>query len=126
MLLFKRHEVIAQLLFSLDIPRFIFPYETYDGIGPNDPEFFDRYEAGRKEREEAATNFIENATDEVLWDLSETPSSLRSFTIKYSLSDPPPWYAGGFGVQIKKSRFCILGKNGFLDFRRNHLLKHWI
>ena len=111
--IFKRDEAIKSLLDLLDIPRLIFHCETYDSIGPNDPNFFNRYEIRRREREKAARAFLENAADEDLWELSETPGSLRSFELEHALFDPPPWYAGGFGVEISKADFAYWAKMDF-------------
>jgi len=111
--LFKRDETISKLLDLLDIPRFIFPYEICDCIGPNDLNFFMKYEERRKKSEDVAKVFLENATDEELWELSETPGSLKSFELKHSLSNEPPWYAGGFGVKIHKADFAYWAKMDF-------------
>jgi len=110
---FKREEAIKSLLNLLDIPRFIFPYETYDSIGPSAPDFFSKYEDRRKSREKGAKDFLENATDEELWELSETPSSLRSFELTHYLFAPPPWYAGGFGVIAHRADFVYWAKMDF-------------
>jgi len=111
--IFKRDEAMKSLLDLLDIPRLIFHCETYDSIGPNDPNFFNRYEIWQREREKAARAFLENAADEDLWELSETPGSLRSFELEHALFDPPPWYAGGFGVEISKADFAYWAKMDF-------------
>jgi hypothetical protein len=111
--LFDRDEVITRLLDQLDIPRFLYPGDTCDCIGPNDQEYFVQYAARRREKETKARKALEAATNEELWDLSETPGCLRSFELKYSLSDPPPWYAGGFGVEFHKADFGYWAKMDF-------------
>ena len=111
--IFKRQEVISQLLDLLDIPRLVFRYSTYDGIGPTDPDFNDKYDDRRKERENIAKDSLENATDEELWELSETPGALSSFELTHLLFDPPPWYAAGFAVEHHKADFSHWVKMDF-------------
>jgi len=108
--LFKRDKVIAQLLDSLDIPRFILMYEVENCIGPSDPDFFVKYETRRLEQEKIAKAALENSTDKELWELSEIPDLLKSFSLKYYLFDPPPWYAGGFGVRFYKADYDYWSK----------------
>ena len=40
--IFKRYEVIQMLLFHLDVPRDEFIYDLKQGIGPYDPDFFEK------------------------------------------------------------------------------------
>ena len=99
---FKRTEAIERLLSSLDIPRSLFVYDHAQGIGPYDPEFFDKYCIRRQDREELAKQALDAMTDEDLYALCESSGRLESFAFEYSLFDPPPWYAGGFGVSVYK------------------------
>jgi len=100
--LFKRKEALERLLSSLDIPRSLFIYDHAQGIGPYDPEFFDKYHNRRLDREKLAEQALDAMSDEELWELSETPGRLDSFAFEHELFDPPPWYAGGFGVSVYK------------------------
>ena len=95
--LFKRDKVIERLLDYLDIPRLNYhSYQSTNGIGPFDPEFFEREYAQRLENEKIAEKALLIMTDEDLWELSETPGQLGLFERQYSLFDVPPWYAAGF------------------------------
>lgn len=100
--LFKRDEAIEKLLWRLDIPRTMYPYEQNKGIGPYDPDFFVKYQAHRRERERIAEDSLRAMADEDLWQLCETPDCIDIFAMEYSLFDAPPWYAGGFGVSVYK------------------------
>lgn len=110
---FKRDKVIEKLLSHLDIPRFNFPYELKMGIGPYDPGFFDKSQTRRKESEMKAHEALKTMTDEELWELSETPGKIGSFALEYSLFDPPPWYAAGFGVSVYKPDYEHWAKMDF-------------
>lgn len=103
--IFKRDEAIKELLNLLDIPRFPFLYNHEQGIGPYDPDYFVKYYAGRKDNELGATDALHAMTDEDLWELCETQGQLSSFSFEHNLFDPPPWYAGGFGVCGHKADF---------------------
>jgi len=111
--LFNRNETIPNLLGLLDIPKFFELYETCDCIGPSDPNVFAEYKLRRLKKEAAAIAALKNATDEELWELSETPGCLSSFEMKYCLFDSPPWYAGGFGVERHKADFAYWVKMDF-------------
>ncbi len=111
--LFDRNQVIKDLLYQMDIPRLLYPDDTFDSIGPHDPEYFSRYAARRRDSETDAINALDAATNEELWELSETPGCLRSFEVKFLLFDPPPWYAGGFGVEYRKADFGYWAKMDF-------------
>ena len=108
--IFKRDETIPKLLFALDIPRFPFLFDHEQGIGPYDPDFFTNYHASRQEREREAELALNAMPDEELWELSETPGRLGSFALEYRLFDPPPWYAGGFGVTVYRPDYAHWAK----------------
>ncbi|NSX56326.1 hypothetical protein [Parasulfitobacter algicola] len=111
--IFKRSEAVERLLSDLDIPRLEFFYELKQGIGPYDPEFFEKSAARRKDFEAKAKQALLEMTDEELWELRETPRRLSSFALKYSLFDPPPWYAAGFGVCVYQADFEYWAKMDF-------------
>jgi hypothetical protein len=102
--LFNRKEVIERLLSLLDIPRPLLIYDHAQGIGPYDPEFFDKYCIRRQDREELAKQALDTMTDEELWELRGSPGRLDSFALEHLLFDPPPWYAGGFGGKCLQAR----------------------
>ena len=60
--IFKRFDAIEGLLLDLDIPRFEFLYEHKQGIGPYDPEFFEKSHARRKDREAKAKQALHDMT----------------------------------------------------------------
>lgn len=103
--IFNREKVIENLLFSLDIPRFELIYDREKGIGPYDPDFFNKSQASRQALEQLAKNALNVLSDEDLWELSGTPGQIDIFAIEHSLFDRPPWYAGGFGVRAYKADY---------------------
>ena len=111
--LFKRQDAIPVLLERLDIPQFVYPHERCESIGPNSPEFFIEYAKWRKDKEQLAIAVLEDATDEELWELCETPGALDLFELENSLFDPPSWYDGGFGVAGREADFSYWVKMDF-------------
>ena len=111
--IFKRQEVIPELLSLLDIPQLIFPFRSCETIGPSDPEFFKEYEERRRKMEALATDALEMLSDEELWELSETPGAREIFEMEYGLSSVPKWYAGGFGVDVRKADYSFWSKMNF-------------
>lgn len=108
--IFKREDAIKRLLFSLDIPRSPFFFDHEQGIGPYEPDFFQKSDLRRRESEELAEKALQGMMDEELWELCETPRCLDSFALEHLLFDPPPWYAGGFGVCVYKPDYAYWAK----------------
>lgn len=100
--IFKREDAIKRLLLLLDIPQMPFFLDHEQGIGPYEPDFFDKRHLRRQEREELAERALRGMRDEELWELCETSRRLESFALEHLLFDSPPWYAGGFGVCVYK------------------------
>lgn len=111
MMIFKREEVIKRLLDYLDIPRFPYFHTVEQGIGPYDPEVFDKAYEIRKLNELTAIRKIDELTDEELFEILE--DSIESFGRQCSLFDPLPWYAGGFGVKSHAADFDYWAKMDF-------------
>ena len=110
--IFKRDKTIEGLLFLLDIPRSEFFLDHEQGIGPYDPEFFVKSHADRQACEQQAEKALQAMTDEDLWELCD-PDRVDSFAFGYSLFEPPPWYAGGFGVCVYKPDYEHWAKMDF-------------
>lgn len=111
--IFNRDETMSKILDFLDIPRFLFPYDTYKCIGPNNPDYFHNYNEGRKKQEETVIATLEALSDEELLELNEGPMQSHWFSRKHFFYDPPPWYAGGFGVKIHMADFAYWAKMDF-------------
>ncbi len=111
--IFKKEKSIESLLSLLDIPRSEFLFDHKQGIGPYDPEFFEKNHACRQASEQRAEKALQAMTDEDLWELCETLGRLDSFALEYSLFEPPPWYAGGFGVCVYKPDYEYWAKMDF-------------
>jgi hypothetical protein len=111
--IFKRDKAIQDLLYLLDIPMLPYITDHEQGIGPYDPDYFGKYYARRKNNELDATDALNAMKDEDLLELCEAPGRLSSFSFEHNLIDPPPWYAGGFGVCVHKADFDYWAKMEF-------------
>lgn len=108
--IFKRDDAIKRLLSLLDIPQMPFVLDHEQGIGPYEPDFFEKRHLARQEHEKLAERALRGMIDEELWELCETPRRLDSFALEHFSFDPPPWYAGGFGVCVYKPDYAYWAK----------------
>ena len=116
--IFKRDEAIKALLSDLDIPRLKHWFDPEQGIGPYDPEFFEKSFERREEHEREAETALHKMTDLELFQLLDVDERGRfdSFAREHFLVDPPPWYAGGFGVSVYKPDYEHWAKADFWTF----------